>query len=207
MEGELLTLSDLEDCKRLLNIGEKTESTSATIELCTKPSQSDQDVVEALLALSNSSQLLFGSYCDGDSKKNQSTNTADITIEQSEAGLSTTMNETLPDSDTDEICKSGFSKSGLKDDEILPESDTDIKIEELCYDYDPKALIRHLFVAKILNDTMFYTGVKSVKLLKFVFSHVRDKASRMNLWRGNKERSRRKNRGRNLSLWEELLLV
>ena len=54
---------------------------------------------------------------------------------------------------------------------------------------------------------MYYAGVKSVKLLKFVFSVVNVKTCRINLRRGNEEKSKRKGRGRNLSLWEEYLLV
>ena len=53
---------------------------------------------------------------------------------------------------------------------------------------------------------MYYTSVKSVELLRFFFFLIHEKASRMNLWRGS-EKSRRKGRGRNLSLWEEFLLV
>ena len=75
-----------------------------------------------------------------------------------------------------------------------------------CPSNDSKQIIREHFVACICKDPMHYTGVKSLELLKYIFSLVEEKASRMSLWRGQ-EKSQRKLRGRNLSLWEEFLLT
>lgn len=145
-------------------------------------SEENQDVVEALLALSDSLYRPASKDSkDGDCDRKQTEyRTVEAEMEQSQpASIITDDGDLESDIDTETIsCKTG----------------------------DPKALIRELFIATIIRDPMYYTGVKSVELLKFIFSLVHGKASRMSLWRGS-EKSRRKGRGRILSLWEDILLV
>ena len=54
---------------------------------------------------------------------------------------------------------------------------------------------------------MYYVGIKSKELLEYIFSLVRAKGSRLQLWRGKEPKKHRNARWRCLSTWEEFLLT
>ena len=54
---------------------------------------------------------------------------------------------------------------------------------------------------------MYYVGIKSKELLEYIFSLMRTKAHRLQLWRGKVPKKHRNARQRSLSTWEEFLLT
>ena len=74
---------------------------------------------------------------------------------------------------------------------------------------DLKSFCRTQFINQVLADPMYYTGVNSKELLHFIFDLVKEKASKMTLWRGGTETLERQDHAltRKLSTWEEYLLT
>eukprot|EP00794_Sanderia_malayensis_P004492 gene4492-5087_t len=73
---------------------------------------------------------------------------------------------------------------------------------------DFEKVARNHWIDTILNHPMFYTGLKSKKLLELVFGLVKDKAEKMILWRGSETTTKCQNtQSRKLSTWEEFLLT
>ena len=70
---------------------------------------------------------------------------------------------------------------------------------------DEKTRFRQTFVKIILANPMYYVGNKSKELLEYIFSLVRAKGSRLQLWRGKELKTNRNARRRCLSTWEEFL--
>ncbi len=55
---------------------------------------------------------------------------------------------------------------------------------------DMKSMFRNYLVDIILDDPLHYTGIKSKELLLYIFELVKDKASRLWLWRGPNSETR-----------------
>ena len=105
----------------------------------------------------------------------------------------------------------------LIEDEVVEEphstTTSDRHSESTSQTDDIASMFRSYLVDILLDDPLHYTGIKSKELLLYIFELVKDKASRIWLWRGPNSETRTsycapgKTTNRKLSLFEEFLLT
>ena len=107
------------------------------------------------------------------------------------------------DKNLNEVKNAGANSVVGDENENIQSSDQ----EHQTHQPDEKTRFRNTFVNIILSNPMYYVGIKSKELLEYIFSLVREKASRLQLWRGKEPEKQKRARQRSLTTWEEFLLT